>query len=133
MGDQYDGAPAFAGKQGDILAQWKADMSRIASECPNVNVKVGGCGLAHLGHGFHKQDKPPSSEEVARMFQETYLWTIETFGPGRCMLESNFPVDKVCMSYTVLWNAYKRMTSGMSASDRALLFSGTAKRVYRLQ
>ena len=40
--------------------------------------------------------------------------------------------NKVSMSYTVLWNAYKRMTAGLSDQDRALLFSGTAKRVYRL-
>lgn len=36
------------------------------------------------------------------------------------------------MSYTVLWNAYKRITADFSAEDRAKLFSGTAKRVYRL-
>lgn len=37
------------------------------------------------------------------------------------------------MSYTVLWNALKRMTKDVfSDEDRALLFSGTAKRVYQL-
>ena len=48
------------------------------------------------------------------------------------MFEGNFPVDKVSVSYTVLWNAYKLITKGLSESDRALLFSGTAKKVYQL-
>eukprot|EP00854_Cymbomonas_tetramitiformis_P028631 gene28631-35514_t len=127
-------APGYTGKQGEISAKWQADMARIALECSNVNVKVGGSAIPLLGHGFDLRDKPPTSEEVARVFKSTYLWTIETFGPGRCMFESNFPVDKVSMSYTVLWNAYKRLTkeAGLSSSDRALLFCGTAKRVYRL-
>ena len=57
---------------------------------------------------------------------------IETFGADRCMFESNFPVDKVSMSYTVLWNAYKRVTKELPEADRAMLFSGTAKKIYRL-
>ena len=36
------------------------------------------------------------------------------------------------MSYTVLWNAYKRITANLPAEDRAKLFSGTAKRIYRI-
>jgi predicted TIM-barrel fold metal-dependent hydrolase len=30
------------------------------------------------------------------------------------------------------WNAFKRLTSGCSATERQLLFEGTASRVYRL-
>ena len=48
------------------------------------------------------------------------------------MFESNFPVDKSSCSYTVLWNAFKRMTQKFSPAERALLFRDTAVRVYRL-
>ena len=48
------------------------------------------------------------------------------------MFESNFPVDKVSCSYPVLWNAFKRMAEGFSASEKASLFHDTASRVYRL-
>jgi len=128
------GAPEYDGKQAEILTRWKEGMTKIAKECPNVVVKVGGCALPQLGHGFDTREKPPTSEEVAACFKDAYLWTIETFGAARCMFESNFPVDKVSMSYTVLWNAFKRITTdaGLSESDRALLFSGTARRVYKL-
>jgi predicted TIM-barrel fold metal-dependent hydrolase len=36
------------------------------------------------------------------------------------------------VSYGVLWNAYKKLTAGFSASERAALFSGTAARVYKV-
>ena len=31
-----------------------------------------------------------------------------------------------------LWNAFKRLTAGASASEKTAIFSGTANRVYRL-
>ena len=57
---------------------------------------------------------------------------ISRFGASRCMFESNFPVDKVSFSYRTMWNAYKKMTQGMPAADRAQLFTGTAERTYRI-
>ena len=57
---------------------------------------------------------------------------IESFGASRCMFESNFPVDKLSTGYAVLYNAFKLMAAGASASEKAALFSETARRVYRL-
>ena len=50
------------------------------------------------------------------------------------MFESNFPVDKASCSYTVLWNAFKRIATarGCGEAEMAALFGGTAKRVYNL-
>ena len=48
------------------------------------------------------------------------------------MFESNFPVDRKSCSYMVLWNAFKRVAAGYSATEKADLFAGTANRVYRL-
>jgi predicted TIM-barrel fold metal-dependent hydrolase len=48
------------------------------------------------------------------------------------MFESNFPVDKIACSYTVLWNAYKRLAHDFSSGEQASLFHDTAARVYRL-
>jgi predicted TIM-barrel fold metal-dependent hydrolase len=48
------------------------------------------------------------------------------------MFESNFPPDSASSSYPILWNAFKRLAAGSSAYEKAMLFSGTAKRVYRL-
>ena len=48
------------------------------------------------------------------------------------MWGSNFPVDKASASYAVLWNAFKRIAAGASADEKAALFEGTARRVYKL-
>jgi hypothetical protein len=40
--------------------------------------------------------------------------------------------DGVSSSYAVLWDAFKRRAAGYSADEKAKLFSGTAKRVYRI-
>jgi predicted TIM-barrel fold metal-dependent hydrolase len=57
---------------------------------------------------------------------------IELFGPDHCMFESNFPVEKMGTGYATLWNAFKRIAAGASADEKLALFSGTARRAYRL-
>jgi L-fuconolactonase len=59
-------------------------------------------------------------------------YCIEQLGPDRRMFESNFPVDKVSFSHHVLFNAFKRLSKGYSAADRANLFHDTAARAYRI-
>ena len=57
---------------------------------------------------------------------------IECFGPDRCMFESNFPVEKASIGYRVLWNGLKKIAAGCSETEKDAMFSGTARRVYRL-
>ena len=61
-----------------------------------------------------------------------YDHALELFGPDRCMFESNFPVDKLSCSYRVLWNAFKRFTTGFSAEEKAKLYHDNAVHLYRL-
>ena len=48
------------------------------------------------------------------------------------MFESNFPVDKMGIGCSVLWNTFKRIVAGASADEKLAMFSGTARRVYRI-
>ncbi len=73
-----------------------------------------------------------SSEELAQATQAYFENTIERFGVKRCLFESNFPVDKLSCSYTVLWNSFKRLSKEYSRDERAALFHDTAARVYRI-
>jgi L-fuconolactonase len=41
-------------------------------------------------------------------------------------------VDRMAFSFTVLWNAFKRVTQDLSPSEKADLFHDTAARAYRL-
>jgi predicted TIM-barrel fold metal-dependent hydrolase len=51
----------------------------------------------------------------------------------RAMFESNFPPDKGQCSYQVIFNAFKRLSARASESEKAALFSRTAKDFYRLE
>ena len=48
------------------------------------------------------------------------------------MFESNFPADRISVSYAVLWNTFKRIVAGCTAGEKNALFHDTAARVYRL-
>jgi L-fuconolactonase len=41
-------------------------------------------------------------------------------------------VDKVAFPYGTVWNMFKHITAGCSRDEKQKVFSGTAKRVYRL-
>jgi L-fuconolactonase len=126
------GLGSYAGKAQDIHTRWRTDISELAT-CPNVVAKLGGINMEMNGFGWHERSRPPGSKELAEATRHYYEFTIEKFGADRCMFESNFPVDKASCSYTVLWNSFKRLTSGCSVADKARLFHGTAARVYHLE
>jgi L-fuconolactonase len=125
------GIGPYAGRRAEVFAVWKAAIRALA-DCPNVVVKLGGLVMPLNGFGFHKREQPIGSVELAEATRDWYLHTIECFGVERCMFESNFPVDKVSVSYRVLWNSFKRITAGFSVAERSALFHDTAVRVYRL-
>ncbi len=125
------GMGPYAGRSEETFAFWKRHMLELAS-CPNVTVKLGGLGMRIGVFDFHLRPAPPSSQELADAWRPWIETCIEAFGADRCMFESNFPVDKITTGYAVLWNAFKRIAQGASASEKAALFSGTARRIYRL-
>ncbi len=125
------GIGPYEGTREANLPQWRLDIAELA-QCPNVVAKLGGINMKVNGFAWHKRERPPGSEELAAATRVYYDHCLEVFGPGRCLFESNFPVDKVSCSYNVLWNTFKRIAAGGSAAEKAQLFHDTAARVYRL-
>ena len=125
------GIGPYAGRRDAIFAGWRRDIAELAA-CPNVVAKLGGINMELNGFGWHEQAAPPSSETLMRTTRPYYEHTMEVFGTGRCMFESNFPVDMVTCSYNILWNSFKRLTAEYSAEEKAALFHDTAMRIYRL-
>ena len=113
------------------MAAWKSGIADVAA-CPNIVMKLGGLGMPRYRFDWHEREQPIGSEELAGSMAPIIDYCIEQFGPSRCMFESNFPVDKVSFSYNVLFNAFKRMSQGRSAAERADMFHDVAARVYRL-
>jgi predicted TIM-barrel fold metal-dependent hydrolase len=125
------GIGPYAESREEEYQQWRNGIAEL-STCPNVVVKLGGLGMPAAGLGLNERTPPPDSAELAKVMKPYYHFCIEQFGANRCMFESNFPVDKVSYPYTVMWNAFKRISKDFSREDRAALFHGTAVRVYRL-
>ena len=125
------GIGPYAGRRDEVFALWRRNLS-VLSGCPNVVVKIGGLAMTMSGFGWHKRDAPPGSFELADSMRPYFDACLELFGAERCMFESNFPVDQASCSYTVLWNAFKRLARACSPTERSALFSRTATRVYRL-
>ncbi|MEZ5652829.1 MAG: amidohydrolase family protein [Burkholderiaceae bacterium] len=127
------GGPLGVGpfKRNDAVSHraWRSSLARVAG-LENTRIKIGGFGLSVLGYEYAQQPAPPDSQALAADWRPTFETCIELFGTGRAMFESNFPVDKGQFSYTVLWNAFKRLAGDLEARERDDLFWRTAARCY---
>ena len=84
------------------------------------------------GFGWHERAQPPSSDEFVEHQQRYYHHTIKCFGANRCLFESNFPVDRLSISYHVLYNGLKKIAADYTQEEQHAMFYGTAERIYRL-
>ena len=100
------------------LAFWRKELARFA-ELPNVHCKLSGFCM-------FEQDWDP--DRVRR----TALTTIDIFGVHRCMFGSNFPIEKLYVSYQELYACYLDIIDRFSTSEKHALMAGNAERFYRL-
>ena len=121
----------YANRDDEVLPTWRSGIAAVAA-CPNVTMKLGGMGMPWLGFDWHTRSTPIGSAELAEGMGPFMTYCIEQFGPERCMFESNFPPDKVSFSYNVMYNAFKWLSKGYAAAERAAMFHDTAARVYRI-
>ncbi|MGI9523437.1 MAG: amidohydrolase family protein [Hyphomicrobiaceae bacterium] len=125
------GIGPYAGKSDEVFKNWKQKIDELA-RCSNVMMKLGGLNMDINGYGWDQRKRPPTSRELMQATRRYFETAIQAFGVERCMFESNFPVDKISCSYTVLWNSFKKITAGFSDDEKAALFHDTAARVYRI-
>lgn len=125
------GVGPYATQRKEIFEQLRKDLVEMA-KCENVYAKLGGLAMPDNGFGWESAPSPPTSDEVVDVHRDYFLLAIDCFGPERCMMESNFPVDRQSLSYAVLFNAMKKMTADFSVEDKKQLFRDTAQKVYRL-
>lgn len=131
----HSGSPVgharYAGQGTEVHAFWLRSMKDLAA-CPNVTVKLGGILMTLANVDFGTAPRPPASWELAELWRPYIEPCLEMFGAGRCMMASNFPVDRQGFGYRTVWNMFKRLTAGCPVADRRAVFSGTAGRIYRL-
>ncbi len=119
------------------IAEWRRCIDAVAA-CPNTVMKLGGAQMRieDWEPPYHMQqtEQPRNSEFFCETLLPWYQYALEAFGPERCMFESNFPVDRECLSYRACWNLFKRISAsmGLSEAEKTAVFSGTAAKAYRL-
>ncbi len=101
------------------LAFWRKGLTRLA-ELPNVFCKLS---------GFCMFEQNWNAERV----KNTALAAMDIFGTDRCMFGSNFPVEKLYVSYQELYACYLDIIDGFSASEKDALMAGNARQFYRLE
>lgn len=102
----------------DYFAAWRAGMGLLAAQ-PNVVLKISGLGMG---------DNAWTVDSLRRWV----LGGIEAFGVERCCFGTNWPVDRLYSSYGDVLEAYDTLTAGFSEEERAALFSGNARRIFRV-
>ena len=100
------------------LALWRGNLRGLA-ELPNVAVKISGFGLWAPGWD-------------AATVREFGGRCIDLFGIERCMLASNFPVERLHTPYDQVWLTYAQAFADLNAAEREALFAGNARRIYRI-
>jgi predicted TIM-barrel fold metal-dependent hydrolase len=100
------------------MRTWRAGVAALA-ELPHAHVKLSAFSL--LG-------TPRDAQRVRRVVGEL----VELFGPKRCMVGSNFPVEKLAGGFAQLYDLVLASLEGLSEDERAEVLSGTARRFYRL-
>lgn len=103
----------------EYFANWAAGMRTLA-EAPNVTCKVSGLAMTD----------PRFTAESLRRWIDAPL---EIFGPDRCVLGSNWPVDRLYSSYDVIMDIYRdRLSALFAPDDQRKVLSENAARIYRL-
>jgi L-fuconolactonase len=130
LGVPIAGGP-YRGRADEVRALWQSEMAGLAS-CPNVVVKLGGLNRPLSGERWDRRSEPASSDEIVAAWGPDIRFVIDRFGPGRCLFESNFPIDRGSTDYRTLWNAFKKIAAPYTEAERRDLFHDTAARTYRL-
>jgi predicted TIM-barrel fold metal-dependent hydrolase len=113
---EHLGLPDPAGDPG--LRTWRAGIAALA-QLPHACVKLSAFSL--LGN--------PRDERAVRGVVSELL---EFFGPQRCMVGSNFPVERMAGGFKSLYELVLACLQDLSDEQRAEVLVGTARRFYRI-
>lgn len=103
----------------EYFHSWRAAIKNLA-QAPNVVCKVSGIGMTDP-RGVYSDFEP---------WIETCL---EAFGADRCVVGSNWPLDRIVSSYDAIMEIYRQSAARLSESERSAFLAENARRIYRLE
>jgi L-fuconolactonase len=107
-----------------------ADALRALAALPNVAAKLSGI-LGVPAPGRDRTADASGLVDVAHL-RPYYEIALGAFGPGRLMFGSDWPVCTPHAGYADIHAAAQSLTAALSPAERETIFSGTARRIYRL-
>ncbi|MEU0835453.1 amidohydrolase family protein, partial [Streptomyces sp. NPDC005969] len=99
---------------------WSAQVRELAAG-PNTVCKLSGMVTEADGRSWTVDDLRPYADTV-----------VETFGPRRLMFGSDWPVCTLAATYGDVVDSTGALTATLSEPERSAVWSGTARRVYRM-
>jgi predicted TIM-barrel fold metal-dependent hydrolase len=109
------GSPIDRDREG--MRRWREGLALIG-RAPNVSIKIS--DLVAYDHHW-------TLDSLA----EVVLHCLDCFGTARAMFASDFPVAGLHASFDEVYDAFKAITSQLSADEQRALFFANAARVYR--
>ena len=100
------------------LANWKSGIAE-AAKSENVVMKISGLGMC-------------DNRWTIDSFRPYVLGCIEAFGVERCVMGTNWPVDRLYSSYGDVLDAYDEIIADFSEDEKTALFSANAERIFRI-
>ncbi len=102
----------------DYFQAWQAAIKLLAQQ-ENVVCKISGIAMTD----------PDFTLDSLRPW---VLTCVSAFGPERCMIGSNWPLDRMFSSYPTIIDVYRELLSELSGEEQHEVLCGTANRVYSL-
>lgn len=131
VGGDFHGVGVSGQERARIGAQWRDAIDNLA-EHRHVHCKLSGLLMPALGFGYEDAGSPVGVSELVDRLSPLVEHCIDAFGPDRCMVASNFPVDRVAVSYETMTKAMLEMTHRFGLDAQKRMFAGTAEAFYRL-
>ncbi len=103
----------------DSMAAWRRAVTNYAA-LPNVAIKISGFGTHYPGYD-------------ARSIEPIVSHVVSAFGPARCMLASNYPIDGADKPYREIWNQFFALFEPYSENEKEQIFWRNAARIYRIE
>ncbi|WP_433474287.1 amidohydrolase family protein [Spirillospora sp. CA-142024] len=110
----HAGKPGIAGGAWEPWANWIGSLAAL----PNVTVKLSGL-VTEAAPRWKPDDVLPYARYV-----------LDTFGPGRVMYGSDWPVCTLAASHDQVAELAGAAVAGLTPGERDEVFGGTARRVY---
>jgi predicted TIM-barrel fold metal-dependent hydrolase len=105
-------------RDGQYFGSWSKAVGELGRE-ENVVCKISGIGMTD--HLFTPERLEPWAHRC-----------LEAFGPQRCVVGSNWPVDRIASSYDVIMDLYRTFVAALNDTEQAAVLAGNAQRVYRV-